>query len=222
MSSSRPSPQPPSATDSRPAKEPWSPPAADRRGKRAAILAAARKLFLGEDYASVSVESIAAEAGVSKATVYAHFAGKADLFAEVIRDRTSSVFDLDETILAGAPAERLRVLGLRLLAMISCPDSLAVHRRVMGDGERFPEIREIFFRSGPAIGHRAVACHLSGMNEKGQLRVPDPELAAELFLGMLKGSAHMRMCLGISEETEDERVRRVDEVVRIMMAAYAP
>ena len=51
-------------------------------GKRAAILDAAKRLFLVQGFTGVSMDQIAAEAGVSKLTVYSHFGDKESLFAD--------------------------------------------------------------------------------------------------------------------------------------------
>ena len=51
----------------------------------AAILEAAKQLFAREGFAGVSMDKIAAEAGVSKLTVYSHFGDKEALFAAAIR-----------------------------------------------------------------------------------------------------------------------------------------
>ena len=53
-------------------------------GKAESILAAAKRMFLESGFGAVSMDAIAREAGVSKATVYAHFAGKEELFGAVI------------------------------------------------------------------------------------------------------------------------------------------
>ena len=52
--------------------------------KAESILAAAKRTFLAAGFGAVSMDTIAREAGVSKATVYAHFAGKEELFGAVI------------------------------------------------------------------------------------------------------------------------------------------
>src|SRR5689334_1832947 len=54
-------------------------------GKGAAILETAKRLFLSQGYEGVSMDQIAAEAGVSKLTVYSHFGDKETLFAEAAK-----------------------------------------------------------------------------------------------------------------------------------------
>src|SRR5260370_42036486 len=53
-------------------------------GKAESNLAAAKRTFLASGFGTVSMDTIAREAGVSKATVYAHFVGKEELFGAVI------------------------------------------------------------------------------------------------------------------------------------------
>src|SRR6266540_2249005 len=53
-------------------------------GKAETVLAAAERAFLAAGFGAVTMDAIAREAGVSKATVYAHFHSKEELFGAVI------------------------------------------------------------------------------------------------------------------------------------------
>ena len=48
------------------------------------ILQAARGVFIAKGFEAASMDAVAREAGVSKATVYAHFKSKSDLFAAMM------------------------------------------------------------------------------------------------------------------------------------------
>ena len=78
-----------SATDSQPvapeAVKPAGPGRPKDLGKRAAILDVAKRLFSQNGFDGVSMDQIAAEAGVSKLTVYSHFGDKESLFSSAIR-----------------------------------------------------------------------------------------------------------------------------------------
>ena len=52
--------------------------------RRAAILDAASAVFSARGYHSASIDDIAAEAGVSKALIYEHFASKQELYGDLI------------------------------------------------------------------------------------------------------------------------------------------
>ena len=54
-------------------------------GKRAAILETAKEMFIEQGFNGVSMDGIAAGAGVSKLTVYSHFGDKETLFFEAIQ-----------------------------------------------------------------------------------------------------------------------------------------
>ena len=60
--------------------------------KAESILAAAKRAFLAAGFEAVSMDAIAREAGVSKATVYAHFGSKEELFGAVIEGECERYF----------------------------------------------------------------------------------------------------------------------------------
>ena len=99
--------------------------------KQAAILDAAKRLFPLHGYEGVSMEAIAAEAGVSKLTVYNHFTDKENLFTEAVRCRCEellphAVFEAE----AGPDrvADGLREIGHHFLALISSDEAIQLHR----------------------------------------------------------------------------------------------
>ncbi|MGB9595247.1 MAG: TetR/AcrR family transcriptional regulator, partial [Candidatus Poribacteria bacterium] len=52
----------------------------EKLNRRNEILQAARKVFASKDYSSATIDDIAAEAELSKGTIYLYFNSKADLF----------------------------------------------------------------------------------------------------------------------------------------------
>ena len=58
------------------------------RAKRDQILVGARRVFLCDGFAASSTDAIAAEAKVSKRTLYAYYPSKEDLFVDVLRKLT--------------------------------------------------------------------------------------------------------------------------------------
>src|SRR5436190_3841589 len=106
--------------------------------KAESILAAAKRSFLAAGFGAVSMDAIAREAGVSKATVYAHFAGKEDLFGAVVGRECEGYLarfspgELDPSDVRGS----LTVLGRRYLELILSPDGIALHRIILGEVAR--------------------------------------------------------------------------------------
>ncbi|MFF7642979.1 TetR/AcrR family transcriptional regulator C-terminal domain-containing protein [Streptomyces canus] len=168
------------------------PPAGPRaEAKRQAIVKAARALFLHEGF-DVSVDLIAAEAGVSKVTVYNHFGTKADLFVGVIKDsldaplggtligaidRLANSDDLREALIAAA---RAWVDGTR-----ANPDVLALRNVVARELHRFPELGEAWRHAGPERHHPGVAGALRQLVEQGRLDIPDIEVAVLQLYSLL-------------------------------------
>jgi AcrR family transcriptional regulator len=83
---------------------------------QARILAGARRHFFAHGFRSVTMDDLAAELGMSKKTLYAHFASKAALLQAVLADKFARVqADLAEAVAGGGEfPERLH----RLLAAV--------------------------------------------------------------------------------------------------------
>src|SRR5690606_16913121 len=98
--------------------------------KRAAILDAAKRLFVSQGYERVSMDQIAAEAGVSKLTVYSHFGDKESLFAEAVRAHCEQ--GMPTSLFVAEPdtpvRERLLAIGHAFFGMIMTPEAIAGHR----------------------------------------------------------------------------------------------
>ena len=99
-------------------------------GKRAAILDAAKRMFVAQGFDGISMDQIAAEAGVSKLTVYSHFGDKDTLFAEAVRAHCEQ--GMPTTLFVAEPdtpiRERLLAIGNAFFSMIMTPEAIAGHR----------------------------------------------------------------------------------------------
>lgn len=150
---------------------------------RTRLIEAATAAFLEEGY-RVSVDRIAARAGVAKQTLYNHFPRKDDLFGEVVRLGTASILvSLDGD---GAPLrERLRRFAVAFRQKVLGAEGLAFYRAVVAEAPRFPELTAAFYASGPAQTTRRLAAVLAEAMEAGELRRDDPVFMAQLLLSML-------------------------------------
>jgi AcrR family transcriptional regulator len=165
--------------------------------KAESILAAAKRTFLHGGFEAVSMDTIAREAGVSKATVYAHFAGKEELFGAVIGRECEhylagfSAGELD----AGDVRASLTTLGRRFLDLLLSPDAIALHRIILGEVSRFPALGEVFWHAGPERNLAQIETFLRAAAAAGSLQVPDARLAAEQFVGLVRGETQLRYLL---------------------------
>ncbi|MGH7113453.1 MAG: TetR/AcrR family transcriptional regulator [Stellaceae bacterium] len=172
--------------------------------KTESILAAAKRAFLANGFGAVSMDTIAREAGVSKATVYAHFAGKEELFGAVIgrecehRFAGLSVGELDP----GDVSASLTMLALRFLDLLLSPDAIALHRIILAEVTRFPALGEVFWRAGPERNLAQIEDFINSAAAVGALALPDTRLAAEQFVGLVRGETQLRhlLRLGIAAD----------------------
>ncbi|MBV6851109.1 TetR/AcrR family transcriptional regulator [Xanthomonas euvesicatoria] len=194
-------------------------------GKRAAILGAARTMFMEQGYAGVSMDGIAAQAGVSKLTVYSHFGDKESLFSEAIRAQCQHMMpdDLFDHAPKGALPDQLTEIAHAFFAMVSTESAISTHRMMMAPGTGDVHIREMFWDAGPKRTQRALADFLSARVADGQLEIPDVARAASQFFCLLKGELYALMMCGLhGQPTRAQVNEHIDTSVDFFLRAYAP
>jgi TetR/AcrR family transcriptional regulator, mexJK operon transcriptional repressor len=180
--------------------------------KHDAILDAAKRVFLREGY-SASMDMVSAEAGVSKQTVYNHFASKEALFRAIVDDLASELLDVlvERVSMRADPACTLEALARRFLKLLLMPSSIALHRMLVAEAPRFSDLAREIYLGGPARTVDELAGYLEEQSRRGMLAVEDPPLAAEQFFGALRGNLQVRALLNpgdIPTEAEIERALR--------------
>jgi len=191
-------------------------------GKRAAVQRAATAVFLEVGYGAASMDAIARAAGVSKATVYAHFASKDALFAAILAEGSRARFgDIDSDDAGADIADGLRSIGRKFFDMALSKGGIAIYRLVVAEAARFPERGRAFYESAPLVLRDSVARFVGRAVERGQLAVADPHLAADQFVGMIKGDLYVRLLLGVTDEASPEEVEQViEQAVQTFLAAF--
>jgi TetR/AcrR family transcriptional repressor of mexJK operon len=188
--------------------------------KHEAILDAARSVFLEMGYAAASMDAVAARAGASKATIYAHFRGKDVLFAAVISRRCEEIFILDAPEESEDARATLTAIAQRLMGVLLSPDALGIFRVVVAESPRQPDLVRAFYEAGPAAGKAAIAAMLAELDRKGKLVIPDPIVAADLFVGMLRSDVFMRALLGLPPAPPRTPEATIASAVETMMRAF--
>jgi TetR/AcrR family transcriptional repressor of mexJK operon len=170
------------------------------------VLEAAQRHFNEHGLERASVDAIAADAGVSKMTVYNNFGSKEGLFQAVVRDRTAPV-------VADVP-------GAGALDPEHPGDALGALRAIYGVAGAQPEACRAFYKEGPERANDELAAYLRRANSAGTLKVRNPLQAADLFLSMFLGSGHIRGLLKLEMPDSRENRALLREAVRVFMAAY--
>jgi TetR/AcrR family transcriptional regulator, mexJK operon transcriptional repressor len=190
--------------------------------KRRAILEGATAAFMEHGFGGASMDIVAALAGVSKMTVYRYFKNKEALFAGVIVDTCDRIVDDDlAALMVDRPvAEALRAFGRRMLTIIFSPEAVALHRIVIAECRRFPQLGTLFFESGPEGSIAVLADYLGRHADDPSLDIDDPRRAAEEFLELLRGYTHLRLLLGIEpKHSKRELADRVERAVNHLLAS---
>lgn len=197
--------------------------------KRESILGAARGVFLQQGFGGTTMDQVAARAGASKVTVYAHFADKQSLFLAVvgaaIEETGAGTAALVERLGASTDLEHdLRTFARRHLRDVTDPDVISMRRMVIAEAQRFPELARSWHRAAPERARATLAVQLRQLHDRGLLAVPDPTMAAA-NLNYLILSALVNEAMFTGRGTPFDRrtiARHADEAVRIFLAAYAP
>ncbi|HEV2362869.1 MAG TPA: TetR/AcrR family transcriptional regulator [Caulobacteraceae bacterium] len=209
------------------ALSPAQPPLAETRSeaRRRAILEVAREAFLSQGYAGASMSEIAQRLGGSKGTLYNYFRSKEDLFVAFMNDvcqgpMNAILADLAEG--GGALRGRLIEAGERLLGFLAQEKVQAIHRLVVAEIGRFPEVGRLFYENGPMRGDLRLADYFAREIAAGTLRGADPMTMARRFKMFVLGDVYQRRMWGVIAEPSAAQVRaQANEGVDLFLAIHA-
>jgi len=188
------------------------------RKKRDAALKAAERQFLATGYESVTMDSIAAESGIAKQTLYTYFGSKRELFLELVSARTMAatarvLTDVPEIDATTDPRAALRAVLKFQLKTVLTPVLLRVRRLVIGELPRSPELAEALYRHGPRRAIEKLAAMLRRFDAVGSLEVADPDTVATHLNWLVMGEP-MNRAMHLGEEaaamSDEETERHVD------------
>ncbi|GHC93851.1 TetR family transcriptional regulator [Nocardiopsis terrae] len=205
----------------------------DRRSavKHEAITEAALRVFLREGYARASVDAIAADAGVSKRTIYNHFDDKRDLFLRIV-SQSSATLAADHAVIA---ARHLREAGDAREALVGFGDEwlsprgrradhTALVRLLIGEAAHFPDAARAWSDSGSELVVQDLAAHLRALADRGLLEIEEggEETAAGHYLALVRTQANSRSFFGALPLPEEERVAMVRSGVDAFLRIHGP
>lgn len=193
--------------------------------KRAAILDAGKRLFPQQGFEGTSMDAIAAEAGVSKLTVYSHFTDKETLFKEVVQAKCEeqlpqALFLAD---LEGPLRGQLRTIASAFFSLIASDEAIAMHRMMTSQTQQSRKLAELFWEAGPQRVMQAFESFLQQEVAAGQLVIADIHTAASQFFCLLKGELHARMLCGCCQPITARDVdAHLDATVDLFLRGYLP
>ena len=157
-----------------------------RGASRDAIVNAAERLFMEQGFDGVSMDQLAENAGVARRTLYNQFAGKEDIFREVLSRLSGQIgaFLPPGIETQGEVEDVLRLIAKAVLTFQSSPRFIGLIRMAVADARQFPWIAGAFAAVLDPHLER-LARYLSYLTSLGILDCPHPLLAAHQFLGLL-------------------------------------
>ncbi|MBA8815563.1 AcrR family transcriptional regulator [Microbacterium halimionae] len=190
--------------------------------KRALILRAATDLFSELGYDKTSLARVAERAGVSTATMFKQFPTKADLFEAIVlqfwaADPGAGMSPPE----LGDPRVALQTLGHRYAQLLHRPGMAGLHRMVIAEAPRFPELGRVQFDLGKEPFFELVRDYVESEATGGRLRVPDGVRATTEFLGMISNFVLWPQLL-LQEWSPTDRAiaETVESAVETFLARY--
>ncbi len=193
--------------------------------KHVAIAAAALVLFARDGYERTSVDAIAAEAGVSKRTVYSHYGDKENLFLLVLRETHDTMRDR----VADIVDRNLRDVDDMRSALTTCireivrtitraPERATLVRLLISEAPHFPAILDLWHNRGIVP---LIAEPLAKLAAAGLLHTDDPAQAAEHLSALTLGQVSNKSMMGTIPLSDSEADRIVVSGIAAFMRAYS-
>ena len=194
--------------------------------KRLSILEAAGEVFCREGFSGASIDEIAAEACVSRQTIYNHYREKETLFMAVVDDVMTRANGMLFSILSTFPDNTdnlesdLTGFIYRLNKNCVCNhDGRFLRKLVQTEGERHPHLFASWRQQGPLKITNALAALFARLSINGALQIEDFDVAARQFMAL--GNADLQMLLLFGETPTDEQIESAARnAVRTFLKAY--
>jgi len=187
------------------------------------VLEGARTVFMRDGFERASVDDIAREAGVSKATLYAYFPDKRLLFMEIASAECRRQADeAEQRIDPNAPiAQVLRLAAEKITAFMCSEFGQRMYRIAVAESESFPALAHEFYHSGPKLVQDRIADALRSAVERKELVIDDIPFAAAQFAQLCKADLQDRLIFSAAPCcTPGDAAKVVDGAVRMFMARY--
>jgi AcrR family transcriptional regulator len=195
--------------------------------KRVSIIDAAACVFCREGFGGTNIDMIAAQANVSRQTIYNHHGDKEKLFRAVVREVTERINAGIFETLATFPDKPvdlqadLSTFAVRLMRNCICNrDGKFLRKLIQSEGDRYPDLFADWRDNGPARVWSALAARLARLALAGHLELDDPDLAARQFLALINADLQIALLLG-DDIAPEELARSADNAVRTFLCAFA-
>ena len=188
--------------------------------KNAQIIEAAVAEFQENGFASASMDRISARAAVSKRTLYKHFESKDNLFRSIVMELAGRFAGMQD--IRYVPDRDIREQLLELAwaegRILMRPDVMAMARMIISETLRNPALAEA--AQGKIDKTATFIRMIEDAAADGQLRVENPEVAGQEFIGLIKAKAFWPMLFSGSVVSEADMTDIVESAVDMIMSRY--
>lgn len=196
--------------------------AQNRIDRERRILEAALKVFSEQGYSGTTMDAVAAEAGLSKPTLYQYFDSKEALFQAMMHGKGDVMLTVFEHPSPGGMVADLLGFAWAYADTVMRPDMLSLARLIIGEVQRFPEIGRAYQSSGPDELLRGIMAYLTGQRAAGRLSFDDAELAAQDLWGLILSAPRTQaLYLPDSQPTRAQLGRYIMNGLRVFLRAYS-
>lgn len=183
-------------------------------------------MFIERGFAGTSTDAIAAEAGVSKQTLYAYYPSKEDLLVDVLRRFIGE--GPKEWMLENEPfledlehlREALVSLAHKIVATLMQPEWLALVRVIVAETPRLPQLGELFCSTVPERGRESFCAFLEHAQERELVREVKKDVAWRMFVGPLL-TYFMLGGLLLGQPQHEPDAESIEEIVDLYVKAIA-
>lgn len=193
--------------------------------RAAQILAGARIVFIEHGYYGASVDDIAAQAQVSKATLYRYYPDKQQMFQAYIAVECQKQANQTFTFATDTMTieEILRATAKKFVAFLCSDFAIDIFRVICAEVRHFPDLGRDFYESGPLNAKTRLSILFCDAVAKEELIIKDTSIAAEQFAELCKADLHLQRVLGLKKEVTREEIDYVaNKAVDVFLKAYSP
>lgn len=185
-----------------------------REQKRQAILQAAQQTFLSAGYLRAKMDEIAAEAGVTKQTVYRYYSSKEALFrATLAHMGEARETDFARHLQQDDTRRALTDFAVEFIRAHLSPQHVATFRLLVSENAQAPELTSSFFDVGPDDTH----AQLKRFFEQ-RLNFSDNDTAVDLWTAALLGH-RSHVLAGLAPPTQAQIEHYAQESVAFLLSA---
>lgn len=192
--------------------------------KRQAILEGATTVFVERGFHGTSMDAISSLTGISKPTLYRHFASKEELFRAILQKETQQIEARLEAAATetGTTEEFLFRFAKAYANVIMEPNVLALARIVIGMAQELPELSHYYYDAAHQATTSSCVRMLSTLRDKKEITFSNGELTAEHFRALVLTSYYGPL---LYRPTRQPRPAEIDTMIRqgveVFLRAYA-